>query len=54
MIFKFNKLGMVLCLICMGNQFSYSQTPVQVADFAKAAKFDVLFDDEEESEGSPF
>ena len=40
MIFKFNKLGMVLCLICMWNQFSYSQTPVQVADFAKAAKFD--------------
>ena len=40
MIFKFNKLGMVLCLICMGNQLSYSQTPVEAADFAKAAKFD--------------
>jgi uncharacterized protein len=40
MIFKFNKLGMVLFLICMGNQLSHSQTPVQAADFAKAAKFD--------------
>jgi len=40
MIFKFNKLGMVLCLICMGNQLSHAQTPVQLADFAKAAKFD--------------
>jgi ankyrin repeat protein len=40
MMFKFNKLGILLCLICMGNQLSHSQTPVQVADFAKAAKFD--------------
>ena len=40
MIFKFNKLGMVLCLICMVNQLSHAQTPVQLADFAKAAKFD--------------
>ena len=39
-MFKFNKLGILLCLICMGNQLSHSQTPVQVADFAKAAKFD--------------
>ena len=37
---KFNKLAMILCLICMGNQLSHSQTPVQIADFAKAAKFD--------------
>ena len=37
---KFNKLAMILCLICMGNQLSQAQTPVQVADFAKAAKFD--------------
>jgi uncharacterized protein len=40
MILKFNKLAMVLCLICFGNQLSHSQTPVQVADFAKAVKFD--------------
>ena len=40
MILKFNKLAMVLCLICMGNQLSQAQTPVQIADFAKAAKFD--------------
>ena len=37
---KKNKLGMVLFLICIANQISYSQTPVQAADFAKAAKFD--------------
>jgi hypothetical protein len=37
---KFNKLAMILCLISMGNQLSHSQTPVQVADFAKAVKFD--------------
>ena len=40
MILKFNKLAMLLCLICMGNQLSHSQTPDQVANFAKAAKFD--------------
>jgi len=40
MILKFNKLAMVLCLICMGNQLSQAQTPVQIADFAKAAKSD--------------
>ncbi|OWS68884.1 ankyrin repeat domain-containing protein [Polynucleobacter campilacus] len=40
MILKFNKLGMFLCLICIGIQLSHSQTPAQVADFAKAAKFD--------------
>ena len=40
MIYKINKLGMVLCLICMGNQLSHAQTPDQVANFAKAAKFD--------------
>ena len=40
MILKFNKLGLVLFLICIGNQLSHSQTPVQLADFAKAAKFD--------------
>ena len=37
---KFNKLAMILYLICMGNQLSQAQTPVQIADFAKAAKFD--------------
>jgi ankyrin repeat protein len=37
---KFNKLAMVLCLICFGNQLTHSQTPVQVAEFAKAVKFD--------------
>ena len=37
---KLNKLAMILCLICMGNQLSQAQTPVQIADFAKAAKFD--------------
>ena len=37
---KFNKLAMILCLICMGNLLSQAQTPVQIADFAKAAKFD--------------
>ena len=37
---EFNKLAMILCLICMGNQLSQAQTPVQIADFAKAAKFD--------------
>ena len=37
---QFNKLAMLLCLICMGNQLSHSQTPDQVANFAKAAKFD--------------
>jgi len=37
---KFNKLAMVLCLIFFGNQLSHSQTPVQVAEFAKAVKFD--------------
>jgi len=31
---------MILCLICMGNLLSQAQTPVQIADFAKAAKFD--------------
>ena len=40
MILKFNKLAMVLCLICFGNQLSHSQTLVQVAEFAKAVKFD--------------
>ena len=37
---EFNKLAMILCLICMGNQLSQAQTPVQIADFAKAAKSD--------------
>jgi len=37
---KFNKLAIVLCLICMGNQLSHAQTTDQAADFAKAAKFD--------------
>jgi len=37
---KLNKLAMILCLICMGNLLSQAQTPVQIADFAKAAKFD--------------
>ena len=37
---KFNKLAMILYLICMGNQLSQAQTPVQIADFAKAAKSD--------------
>ena len=40
MIYKINKLGMILYLICMGNQLSHAQTPDQVANFAKAAKFD--------------
>jgi ankyrin repeat protein len=40
MILKFNKLAMVLCLFCMGSQLAHSQTPIQLADFAKAAKFD--------------
>lgn len=40
MMFKINKLGMVLCLICMGNQLSHAQSPDQLANFAKAAKFD--------------
>ena len=40
MILKFNKLAMVLCLICFGNQLCHSQTLVQVAEFAKAVKFD--------------
>ena len=40
MILKFNKLAMVLCLFCMGNQLAHSQTPVQLADFARAVKFD--------------
>ena len=37
---KFNKLAIVLCLICIGNQLSHAQTTDQAADFAKAAKFD--------------
>jgi ankyrin repeat protein len=40
MILNFNKLAMVLCLFCMGNQIAHSQTPVQLADFARAVKFD--------------
>jgi ankyrin repeat protein len=40
MILKFNKLAMVLCLFCMGNQLAHSQTPVQLADIARAVKFD--------------
>ena len=40
MIFKINKLTIVLCLIFMGNQLAHAQTPVQLADFAKAATFD--------------
>jgi len=37
---KLNKFGMVLLLICLANQLSHAQTPDQVLDFAKAAKFD--------------
>ncbi len=37
---KFNKLAWLLCLICIGNPLCHAQTPVQLADFAKAAKFD--------------
>ena len=40
MMFIINKLGMVLLLICMGNQLAHSQTSVQLADFARAVKFD--------------
>jgi ankyrin repeat protein len=37
---NFNKLALLLYLFCMGNQISHAQTPAQLADFAKAAKFD--------------
>lgn len=37
---KLNKFGLALVLICLVNQLSHAQTPDQVADFAKAAKFD--------------
>jgi ankyrin repeat protein len=35
-----NKFGLAVVLICLVSQFSHAQTPDQVADFAKAAKFD--------------
>ncbi|MBU3550538.1 ankyrin repeat domain-containing protein [Polynucleobacter sp. MWH-Berg-3C6] len=37
---KFNKFGIAFLLICLANQPSHAQTPDQIADFAKAAKFD--------------
>jgi len=37
---KLNKFGLAVVLICLVSQFSHAQTPDQVADFAKAAKFD--------------
>jgi len=37
---KLNKFGLALVLICLVSQLSLAQTPDQVADFAKAAKFD--------------
>lgn len=37
---KLNKFGLALLLICLVSQLSLAQTPDQVADFAKAAKFD--------------
>jgi ankyrin repeat protein len=37
---KVNKCGIALWLICLISQFSHAQTPEQIADFAKAAKFD--------------
>ncbi|OWF65742.1 hypothetical protein B6A14_08215 [Polynucleobacter hirudinilacicola] len=37
---KLNKFGIALALICMVSQLSHAQTADQIADFAKAAKFD--------------
>ena len=37
---ELNKFGIAFSLICLVSQFSHAQTPDQVADFAKAAKFD--------------
>ena len=37
---KLNKFGFAVVLICLVSQFSHAQTPDQIADFAKAAKFD--------------
>ena len=37
---KLNKFGLAVVLICLVSQFSHAQTPDQIADFAKAAKFD--------------
>jgi ankyrin repeat protein len=37
---KLNKFGLAVVLICLVSQLSHAQTLDQVADFAKAAKFD--------------
>ncbi|MBU3580021.1 ankyrin repeat domain-containing protein [Polynucleobacter sp. 73C-SIWE] len=37
---KLNKFGIAFSLICLVSQLSQAQTPDQIADFAKAAKFD--------------